>query len=161
LAPSPHNTQPWLLRVVSDREAELRYDPDRLLPVTDPSGRFMVCGLGIFAEALSVAAAGRGLELRCDYDGTRLHFAEGALAPFARLDLRPGKQSADAVDLLRRRRTSRLPYDGRAVQESMLEALTETAAAWAHEAGFSSDPGMVSWLVELNADTLFYDLEED
>ena len=72
LAPSPHNTQPWLLRVVSADRAELRYDPARLLPVTNPTGRFMVCGLGIFVEALSIAAAACGFELGWEYDGARL-----------------------------------------------------------------------------------------
>lgn len=160
LAPSPHNTQPWLIRTLSDREAELRYDPARLLSVTDPEGRFMSCALGIFAEALSIAAAARGLELECEYRGVRLRTEEPA-EPLARLTLRDGVADAATIELLRRRRTSRLPYDGQPVPDEVLTTLAQLAAAWAHHAGFSSDPETVSWLVELNCDTLFYDLDDD
>jgi hypothetical protein len=160
LAPSPHNTQPWLIRALSDREAELCYDPARLLPVTDPEGRFMSCALGIFAEALSIAAAARGLELECEYRGVRLHTEEPA-EPLARLTLLDGVADAATIELLRRRRTSRLPYDGQPVPDEALTTLAQLAAAWAHDAGFSSDPETVSWLVELNCDTLFYDLDDD
>jgi hypothetical protein len=160
LAPSPHNTQPWLLRVVSDREAELLYDPARLLPVTDPAGRFMSCALGIFAEALSIAAAARGLEVGCDYSGNPPR-AEEAAEPLARLTLREGVVDAATIELLRRRRTSRLPYDGLPVPDDVLASLARVAAPWGHAAGFSSDPSTVSWLVGLNCDTLFYDLDND
>ena len=71
-APSPHNIQPWQLRPVDDREAELRYVPDRLLPDTDPSGVFGVCGLGIFVEHLAIAARAEGVDLEADYDGAAL-----------------------------------------------------------------------------------------
>lgn len=51
LAPSAHNTQRWLIRVVTDQEAELRYDPTRVLPVEDPEARFTSCGFqpGLFS----------------------------------------------------------------------------------------------------------------
>jgi hypothetical protein len=160
LAPSPHNTQPWRIRVVSDREAQLRYDPARLLPVTDPEGRFMVCALGIFVEALSIAAAARGLELECGYSGDALR-NERAAEPQARLTLRAGVEDASTVELLRRRRTSRLPYDGDPVPGEVLAGLARIAADWGHDAGFSGDREMVSWLVDLNCDTLFYDLDDD
>ena len=38
-SPSPHNVQPWKLRVLSDTEARLYYDPARLLRHTDPTCR--------------------------------------------------------------------------------------------------------------------------
>jgi Nitroreductase family len=68
-APSPHNTQPWRLRVIAEREAELLYDPARLLPNTDADGRFMTATFGIFVEAIVVAAAARGHDLAVGYDG--------------------------------------------------------------------------------------------
>ena len=39
-APSPHNTQPYRLRIVGDREAEVIFLPRRGLYVADPRGRF-------------------------------------------------------------------------------------------------------------------------
>src|SRR5215213_12037174 len=49
LAPSGHNTQPWLFSV-SDGEVELRADRTRGLPVVDPEDRALVisCGAALF-----------------------------------------------------------------------------------------------------------------
>src|SRR4029450_13662973 len=62
-APSPHNTQPWLVRPLSTEAAELYAVRERLLPVEDPDGRFATAALGIFLEALEIAAARLGLTL--------------------------------------------------------------------------------------------------
>lgn len=51
--PSPHNIQPWLLRVVSPAHAELLYDPSRLIPKLDPTSAFTIIGLTMFANYLS------------------------------------------------------------------------------------------------------------
>src|SRR5262249_6479246 len=42
---SPHNVQPWRLRILSPRQGELYYDPRRLLPKTDPTSAFTMMGL--------------------------------------------------------------------------------------------------------------------
>jgi hypothetical protein len=78
--------------------------------------------------------------------------------------LRLGRRQEPArfpADLLRRRRTSRRPYDGRPVDERMLAELSAIAAAVGHRASFSSDPVLVDWVLSLNADTLFADIDED
>ena len=85
LAPSPHTTQPWRLRAASGVEAELLYEPSRLLPQTDPDGRFMTLTMGIFAEALDIAARPHGFTLDCEFSGTRFDFAAKGPQPFAHL----------------------------------------------------------------------------
>ena len=37
---APHNTQPWLVKLLSPDAAELYAPRERLLPVEDPDGRF-------------------------------------------------------------------------------------------------------------------------
>jgi len=161
-APSGHNTQPWLLDPLSDDEADLYYVPRRLLPVEDTTGRFSACFLGVFAEALNVAAAadGRHVEL------------VGEPAP---VDLRPGTEprlygrlraaqgATTDVDgaVLRTRRTSRLRYDGRLVPQIAVDDLTSVASELGHELHLFADRDTVDWVVGLNADTLFDDLEEN
>ncbi len=161
-APSPHNTQPWQVRLLSGREAELWATSDRLLPVEDPDGRFLTAGLGIFLEALDVAAAARGLALDFEYVHPSLGVGAREQALAARLELveraEPGRVN---VELLSRRRTSRLPFDGRPASPAALRELEGIAARAQHEARFSSDPDLVDWVVGLNADTVFYDLDED
>jgi hypothetical protein len=65
-APSPHNTQPWLVRLLSPEAAELYAPRERLLPVEDPEGRFQTAAQGIFLEALDVAAGKRGLTVETE-----------------------------------------------------------------------------------------------
>src|ERR671934_684087 len=161
-APSPHNVQPWLLRPLDAREAEVLYLPDRLLPETDTGGVFMTSGLGIFVEHLAIAARGRGLDLAVDYDGRELDpHAEGP-QPFARLRLVEGNVDEPLEpDLLVERRTSRLPYDGKPVPEDVLREIGQIARVYGHRFSFSSDPATVAWVLELNRDTMFYDMEDD
>jgi hypothetical protein len=65
-APSPHNTQPWLVRLLSPEAAELYAPRERLLPVEDPEGRFQTAAQGIFLEALDVAAGKLGLTVETE-----------------------------------------------------------------------------------------------
>jgi hypothetical protein len=160
-APSPHNTQPWLLRIQSEREAELLYVPGRLLPGTDPGGRFVTVGLGLFVEALAIAAAARGQALEALLDERPLDPA--APGPVHVAGLRLGQLAGEeplASRLLLERRTSRIPYDGRSVPDAVLDELTETAADAGHVFSFSSDPELVRSVVALNEDTLFYDMAD-
>jgi nitroreductase len=161
-APSPHNTQPWQVRLLSGREAELWAPADRLLPVEDPDGRFLTAGLGIFLEALDVAASARGLALEFEYLHPPLGLGAQQQALAARLELvERGEPGRFNVDLLARRRTSRLPYDGRPAAAAALRELSALGAEAGHDVRFSSDRSLVDWVVGLNADTVFYDLDED
>ncbi|MGH3071216.1 MAG: hypothetical protein ACRDNB_02960, partial [Gaiellaceae bacterium] len=103
-APSPHNTQPWRVRPRSATEADLEVPVARLLPVEDPEGRFLTAGVGIFLEALDVAAAARGLALR--YEPLYPQLGDRASEPSvaARMRLEPrGDRPAIPAELLRRR----------------------------------------------------------
>lgn len=161
-APSPHNTQPWLVHPLSDTEAELYVPAERTLPYTDANGAFMTCALGIYVEALDVAAADDGLAVDVEPLFPKLG-AESEQQPlFARLRLAPRRGPARyAVELLERRRTARGAYDGRPADAHVLSALRAVADEAGHEAQFTSDRELVGWVVGLNADTLFFDLDDD
>jgi hypothetical protein len=161
-APSGHNTQPWLLDPVSDEEADLYYVPRRLLPVEDPTGRFSACFLGVFVEALNIAAAADGKHVALAHEPAPIDLSPGS-EPRLYGRLHAGEGATTSIDraLLRRRRTSRLGYDGRPAPQAALDELAALASGFGHEARFFADPETVDWVVGLNADTLFYDLEED
>jgi hypothetical protein len=103
-APSPHNVQPWRVRILSDDRADLLIEKRRTLPKEDPTGSFIILTMGLFIEALRIVAANRSCEL--DYElyqapsqFTPEHIAraEGELLPFARLSLtRRQEQEAGA-----------------------------------------------------------------
>jgi hypothetical protein len=158
--PSPHNVQPWQLRVRSEREADLFYVPERLLPAEDPLGRFLMVALGIFIENLSVAACARGFDVESEYaDVAALDSAASEPALFARLRLTP-VATRDYLDpeLIVARRTSRVAYDGRPVPAQVLADLADICSAYGNTFVSSSDPALVSWVLALNRDTLFEDM---
>jgi hypothetical protein len=159
-SPSPHNVQPWQLRIRSQSEADLLYVPDRLLPAEDPLGRFLMVALGIFIENLAVAARARGFDVEPDYAGVPvLDSAGSSPALFARLRLVSASDGADFdPELIVRRRTSRLPYDGRPAPEPVLAELAEVCAAYGNTFVASSDPELISWVLALNRDALFEDM---
>ncbi|WP_425410488.1 Acg family FMN-binding oxidoreductase [Hyphococcus sp.] len=126
LAPSPHNRQPWKIRLSGEDEVMLFCDLDRLLPHTDPPNRQIVIGLGAFLELMRQAAAQNGYALEL------APFPDGE--PYPRLDERPVahirfiKKVAIEKDGLfgaaLERRTSRIPFDqARPVPAEALTAL--------------------------------------
>ncbi|MCF6262494.1 MAG: hypothetical protein L3J24_02755 [Xanthomonadales bacterium] len=130
LAPNPHNRQPWLVDLISDTDAVLYCDPDRLLPVTDPFSRQIVIGLGCFLELFSIAASNQGYQAGIRY------FPEGE--PGEKLDRRPIaylslKQQPDlkADPLFTQclnRQTNRSPFDtSRQVSDTTLQGLSEVS----------------------------------
>jgi hypothetical protein len=158
--PSPHNVQPWQLRVRSETEADLLYVPARLLPAEDPLGRFLMVALGIFIENLAVAARARGFDVEPEYAEVAALDSEAAeLALFARLRLVPTPAREDFdPELIVARRTSRVAYDGRPVAPEMLAELADLCSAYGNTFFSSSDPALVSWVLALNRDTLFEDM---
>jgi len=161
-APSPHNTQPWLVHPTSASEAEVYVPAHRTLPHTDASGAFMTSALGIFVEALDVAAGANGLAIEVDPLLPKLGAGSGEQPLFARLRLvQRSHEPGFPIDLLIRRQTARGAFDGRPADAATLTALDSIASDSGHRVRFSSDPGLVEWVVHLNADTLFYDLDDD
>src|SRR5271170_5183710 len=95
--PSPHNVQPWRIRLVSEREAELYIDGNRTLPKEDTTGSFILSTMGMFVEAIALLAGSRGFGLECQlsrapewYAQTIIDEKKTELLPFARLHLTPG-----------------------------------------------------------------------
>jgi hypothetical protein len=62
--PSPHNTQPWRLRIKDDRHATLFMEKARTLPDEDTTGHFIRCAMGMFLESLRIISANAGLILQ-------------------------------------------------------------------------------------------------
>jgi len=186
--PSPHNVQPWKLRIDSDSTATLLYDPTRLIPDEDIEGSFTLAAFGIFLEYLAIIALAKGYQLSHVYNGNRLDRHATRCTPLFQLTLKAtddhpaaeqspirnpiigegspsdqGRQHGPAVDpaLIRRRRTSRLPYKDQPISGALTADLTGIAAEYGHTFAFSSEPEMIRWVLQLNADTLFYDMKDD
>lgn len=122
LAPSSHNTQPWLFHV-DDEEVWIYADPARWLQVADPGQRELHISLGCALENLLIAAEyfGFGYEVRVPQDERR----EG---PVARVRMTAeaepcGFRGPDLLDCIPRRRTNHSIYDAKPIPDEVRWAL--------------------------------------
>jgi len=157
-APSPHNAQPWRVRVLDESRAEVYVDRARTLPEEELTGSSLVLTMGLFVESMRLVAAQRGHRLDDELAAANDSFEAKALDArdeeqvlFARLSLRPSSSSApDASELFLARRTSRLPFDADPVGLKEARALTEIASSWGYRYTQSSDPKRIERLFEAN-----------
>lgn len=158
---SPHNVQPWKFKICSETEAELYFEPSRLLWVEDPTGCFTTISFGMFIEHLAIAAHESGFTVQEKYTGTVLDHTKTCPTLFAKLTLIPTKKKeALNKELIKNRRTSRLPYNDKPVPEDILKELQQVAKDFEHTFTITRDPEFIKWVLVLNRDTIFYDLEE-
>ncbi|HWO68545.1 MAG TPA: nitroreductase [Umezawaea sp.] len=108
LAPSIHNSQPWRFALHTDR-IELRFDPHRRLPATDPDSRELRLSCG--AALLNVRLALQGLGIRPLVTLLPGRDADGALAVVRRGGrFSPTDESRSLLKAVESRRTNRRPF---------------------------------------------------
>jgi nitroreductase len=146
-APSVHNSQPWRFRY--DRTAiEVRLDPDRVLPVADPTGRAARISCGAAAYTMGVCLAMRGtpavVRLRPDPDDSEL---------LARLTPAPPRPPTPTERRLHaavpRRHSNRHPFADTAVPANLRTALLDAARAERAWLDFLLRPAEVDAVVAL------------
>jgi len=164
-APSPHNTQPFRLRIISDSEAEVVFLPRRGLYVADPLARFTWLTAGVFIEICRIAAHSLGLELDAELDYAPMYPNDDHETPqtIAQLRLTPSKVPLTDIDakLILERQTSRLPYDGSVCPANVIAELQAEAARFGHSFDTRTDQQAIRWVVELNKQALFHDLDDE
>lgn len=162
-APSPHNIQPWLLRLRSATECDVLCDPARMLPVLDPTSAFTTVGMTMFVEYLGIALAPLGWRMTATYVDAPLDPHAASPTVFARLVIERATSPDAAIDreLILRRQTSRLPYDGTPIDANVLQELAAVSAQHGHKLQWSSDDAFVAWTIDLNRRTMFRDLDDD
>jgi nitroreductase len=126
LAPSTHNTQPWMFRL-HGHEVDLIADTRRALPVVDPLNRELVISCGAALYNLRLAARYFGYECQVE-----LLPEEDAPNLLARVSLgeRCDTTAQDILlfEAIRRRHTNRLQFSEEAVSQEIINLLAEAAA---------------------------------
>ncbi len=158
-SPSPHNAQPWKVRIIDESHAELFIDGKRALPDEDETGCFMICAMGIFCEALEGIAATHGLRLSAKYFDPSF---DNELNLFAKLEL---SEADDAItpfprELYSKRKTSRLPNLKKLVQDEVLARLKSIENPSGQRLSVISDPQLIHWMMDLNLETTFIDMNK-
>jgi hypothetical protein len=153
LAPTPHNTQWYFVRVADSRTAHVCIDESIAIPFTDPSDQFRYTGLGVFTRHLEVAARAAGYELHTTF---RDLDASGPVVAHI-VGRRPVDEALSV--LLRTRQTSRFAYDDDPVSAPAIEAV-QAITGRGTTLTITSDPGIVPVVLELNNEILLADLQD-
>ena len=133
LAPSGHNTQPWLFKVRAN-EVELYADRTRGLPVVDPEDRALIisCGAARFYLRVALRHFGQADEVESFPDSDDIDL-------LARVCLGPEREAAEEEEVLfgtiKKRHSNRGPFEDRQVPGGLLSALQEAAweeGTWLH-----------------------------
>jgi hypothetical protein len=154
--PSPHNTQPWRLRISDERHAVLFMERARTLPDEDTSGHFLRCAMGMFLESLRIVSANAGLAFSytlVDEDGSGpfIRFAELELGGFS-------KPSRYPDSLFQIRKTSRLPSNGARVDPTLAAQLRQLGVQHGHRYYQLEDPAIIEKIIQENIRAVFHDL---
>jgi nitroreductase len=127
LAPSVHNSQPWRFRI-TPATIDVLLDPDRVLPVSDPTGRAarVSCGAALYNLRLALAVRGNPAEVTI-----RPAFAEphllARLTPARARPPKPLEQRLHAA--IPRRHSNREPFADEPVPVAVRAELIEAAHA--------------------------------
>jgi len=131
LAPSRHNTQPWLFEIEGD-EVRLYADGSRALQTTDPDGRELLMACGAALTNLTLAAAHFGQATSTEV--VRGYRRDGLVARLWLEERQPSTPEIEELfQAIPRRRTNRLPLDGREPPEGLVAQLVREArreGAW-------------------------------
>jgi nitroreductase len=131
LAPSRHNVQPWLFEIEGD-EVRVYADGTRALPAADPEGRQLLMSCGAAIVNLRLAAAHFGHATTAEVIAG--HRRDGLLARVRLEERRATTPEAEEMfQAIPRRRTNRLPLDGREPPEGLVTSLLREArreGAW-------------------------------
>ena len=128
-APSIHNTQPWRFRVVGYDLLEVHGEPDRMLWVADPRGRGMhlSCGAALFNLRLAIrVTGGKGLVWPLPDPATEPTLLASVQLAAGRPPARHERLLFESVG---QRRTSRAPFSGRGLSNTVRWALEQAGAA--------------------------------
>lgn len=131
LAPSSHNTQPWLFSI-QGHQVDLIADLNRVLPICDPTNRELIMSCGAALHHLRVAARYHGYTSEIeyfpepDYQALLARFSLGA-----QVETHP--ETVLMFHSIEKRRTNRFPFAPDPVPQPLLDVLTQLAereGAW-------------------------------
>jgi len=165
--PSPHNVQPWLVKIVDEQNAELYIDSKRTLPKEDITGSFIILTMGMFIEAISILAERKGFRLSYKlfhepdwYAPAILENTQHTSIPFAELKLSKGEVVKNSYDenIFLKRRTSRLNLNNTPVPDEAFKKQKKIARDWRQKFSITIDSKQIERIMGWNTKALFEDM---
>ena len=118
LAPSGHNSQPWIVRPETEWQWTICADPERRLPAVDPKNREGILSLGAFVENLVTAAGAVGYEADVEVIGQNRDAKD-----LVRVSLKKGKPTGYPIERIEKRRTVKSGHLPDELKNSDVQAL--------------------------------------
>ncbi len=148
LAPSGHNTQPWLFRCKKDF-VEVYADRTAALPVVDPMDRELIisCGAALFNLRVAIRAFGYMDLVDVLPDPNKPDLLARVRLGHAHT---PTADEQALFNAIPRRRTNRSPYENRPLPDTLLEELKMAAqqeGAWLYVADHEGVRGLMADLI--------------
>lgn len=122
MAPSGHNTQPWLFSV-EDHVITLHPDYSKRLPVVDPDDHALFISLGCALENLLLAAKHYGYHPDVQYELDSEHSEKIKIT----LELNEHAPDDDLFKIIPQRQATRRTYDGSHIPDQDLQALRDAS----------------------------------
>jgi nitroreductase len=122
LAPSGHNTQPWLFKIIGDNTIELHADRTRCLPLVDPVDRELTisCGAALSHLLIAIRHFGYAYELELLPDSNNKDLLSRII-----IDGKdePNTDESSLFEAITKRRTNRLRFEDRELEEPLISRL--------------------------------------
>ena len=123
LAGNSHNTQPWKVKVFDENTIEVYADTLRHLKIVDPTRRGLFISLGAFIENINLAAGSLGYSTVIAIKAEKPTDTLAAIIKLSKTE----KTNFNLVDL-ENRKTTRIPFESRPINENELKLITEDFA---------------------------------
>lgn len=120
LAPSGHNAQPWVVRILEPKHWVIGSNKKRWLPAVDPENREMLLGIGAFLENMVLAAGTFGYSV-----DVKIIAKNRTDADIADIRLRKDKVQEFAVEKIKKRRTVRGDFLDQEIKGDDLKYITK------------------------------------
>ena len=122
LAPSSHNTQPWLFKIVDDNTIELYADRTRALALVDPVDRALTISCGAALSHLQIAIRHFGYAYKVEpFPDSNNKDLLSRVILYDRKE--PVNEENSLFKAITKRRTNRLKFEDRELEESLISKL--------------------------------------
>ena len=139
LAPSSHNTQPWLFKIIVDDMVELYADRTRALPLVDPVDRALTISCGAALSHLQIAIRHFGYAHKVELfpDSNNKDLIARVIVSGRK---EPVNEENPLFEAMTKRRTNRLKFEDKELEESLISELhailgeeeEEESTVWLH-----------------------------
>ncbi|MBI5357285.1 hypothetical protein HZB74_00330 [Candidatus Saccharibacteria bacterium] len=123
LAPSVHNTQPWLIEINQPTNTlDVKLDPSKKLEHSDPTNRQTWISLGAFAQNIVYVAESLGFKTSIEQysEGVILRFKLSEKYKFSKNNI------VTAIDTILERQTNRRVFNGANINQEMYKKLQQS-----------------------------------